>query len=840
MPKLCKAWRRAPGWIAPTSWLERDWKKPGCASDAFVRANRLVSEARFHQQKGLLTEAHQRLEEALALDPDHTDAQRLSQRVHDELERRRVDQQVQQAIRSARDHMAAKCFSEALTILDEIETVLPGAGGVPELRADIQQEQAEEERRLRAEKFNEALARTREAMQELDLERAGQMVESLGANFADEPGAADVLPGLRARLAALIRAKETAQSQQRIRGLLKEKSFREALDLLAEALRKFPDDAGLERLRKSAEDLYRSHQRAEAIAVVLNQATSRRDRGDVQGALETILEGRKSLGDEAAFADLAHQLEMEIEQQRYSAALEKLLKDSSELMAAGEYSEAIDRLESASEFGGEAEVRALLDSARAAAAIHEERSYVEETLAAVEKLQSEGAWSEALGAVEQGLSRYPHNSRLVQSADRLRDLVELEQARAAIERHRAAIRQEIDSSRWQHAAEALRKARAEFPGDRAFDDLADRVDAGLYEEGWRAVEERVNHALSANSVSQALGTLENEATRTIYANDPRWKALALDVTKRREYEEALVEAERHRKAGSLSEAEELLTQIINKGPRDKRAQQLRGAIQSQHLEALRQEEIARITQGIREHLTRNDLARAESELSAARTRYPGESIWSELQAGLDGCQQALRRQADIAAAEKGVRKSLRRDDIPHALAVWADARARFPDHAVWETLEAEIRARQEVLQRRTDIAATENSVRQSLGGGDIRHATAVLAAARERFPGEAIWETLEAEIKALEAALQRQYEIAAISESVRRWLNRDHTRAELEAISSTDKPKALLFRRGEDLQPARAELGAARAKYPDEHLWDSAAGRNRRAPRVSGCGKRDC
>ena len=36
--------------------------------------------------------------------------------------------------------------------------------------------------------------------------------------------------------------------QQKIRALLKEKSFREALDLLAEALRKFPGDAGLERL----------------------------------------------------------------------------------------------------------------------------------------------------------------------------------------------------------------------------------------------------------------------------------------------------------------------------------------------------------------------------------------------------------------------------------------------------------------------------------------------------------------------------------------------------------------------------------------------------------------
>lgn len=789
--------------------------------DASVRANRLVSEARFQQQKGLLTEARQRLEEALALDPDHTDARRLSQRVGDELERRRNDQQRQQAIRAARDHMAAKRYTEALAILDEIEKVMPGAGGVPELRADIQHELAEEDRRLRAEKFNLALARTREAMQDPDLERASQMVEHLCANFADEPGAADVLPGLRERMAALIRAKETAQTQQKIRALLKEKSFPEALRLLAEALRRFPGDAGLERLRKSAEDLYEAHQRAEGIAVVLKQATARRDRGDAQGALDTILQGRRLLGDEAAFADLARQLEMEIEQQRYSAALEKLLKESGELMAAGRYSEAIARLENAREFGGEAEVRALLDSARAAAAIHEERVYVETTLAAVEKLQSAAAWSEALETLERGLSRYPHNSSLTQCADRLRDRVELERARATIENHRTTIRRELDARRWKAAAEALRQARAEFPGDRAFDDLADRVEAGQYEEGWRAVEMRVNQALSDNALSQAQGNLQSESTRTVYAKDPRWKALEREIAQRREYEEALAEAERRRKAGSLSEAEELLTEIIKQGPLDKRAQQLRGAIQSQHSEAVRQQEIARITQAIREHVTRDDLARAAADLTAARTRYPGENVWSELQGVVDGRQQTVRRQAEIAAAEKAVRQLIGRDDFPQAVAVWAAARNKFPGEAIWATLEGEIRARQAVVKRQTDIASAGSEVRQALGRDDIRQASVVLTAARAKFPGEALWATLEAEINARGTVVKRQLEIAALGDNMRRYLNRTHTWDGSDATPAADRRNALLSRRSEDLATATAELQVARAKHPGEPLWDT-------------------
>lgn len=731
--------------------------------DRYVRANRLVSEAVFQQQKGLLTEAQERLQAALAIDPDHTGAIRLYQRVSDELERRRLDQQRQQAMRAAREHLAAKRFAEGLAVLDEIERQQPGAAGVAELRAEIQREQAEEGRRLRAERFNLALARTREAMQAGDLELAGRMVDHLFANFAAEPGAAEVLPGLRRQLNALIDAREIAQYQQKARDLLREKSFPEALALLAEALRKFRDDQGLERLNKMAEDLYRAHQRSEAIAAVLKEATARREAGDLQGALDTILKGRRDLGDEAAFADLARQLEMEIEQQRYSAGLESLLKESRALMAGGKFSEAADRLASAGEFSGEAEVHALLDSARSAAAIEEERRFVEVTLAAAGKLESEGELAPARGAVEQGLARYPHNSSLTQTAERLRDLVEQQRRRALIERHRTMIRLEIEDGEWKRAQAALRKARAEFPGDSAFDDLAGRVEAGLYEDGWRKVEARVNQRLAENDLSQAEKNLEDQATRTLYAQDPRWKALAQEVARRREYETALLEADHQRNAGRLSDVETLLTGIINQGPPDKRAHQMRDAVRRQRSETLRQAEIARIAEGIRERLKRGDLEQAGPELAAARARYPGESVWTELQAELDTRQQALRRQADIAAAEE--------------------------------------------------------SVRQALGRDHIRQAVALLMAACGKFPGEAVWTTLEDEINARQAVLKQQHEISAMAESVRRWLSRDHTQADLEAVSLTGMREALLQRRREDLRPAMAELDAARAKYPGEDLW---------------------
>jgi len=55
--------------------------------DCAVRASRLVAEARLNQQKELLSEALEKLQAALEIDPDHADAKELLPRVREEFER---------------------------------------------------------------------------------------------------------------------------------------------------------------------------------------------------------------------------------------------------------------------------------------------------------------------------------------------------------------------------------------------------------------------------------------------------------------------------------------------------------------------------------------------------------------------------------------------------------------------------------------------------------------------------------------------------------------------------------------------------------------------------------
>jgi hypothetical protein len=463
------------------------------------------------------------------------------------------------------------------------------------------------------------------------------------------------------------------------------------------------------------------------------------------------MDGRRKLGEEAAFVDLSRQLEMEIEQQRYAAGLESLFEEARALLAARRYSETVDRIESAKEFSGEAAVRTLLDEARAAAAMELEQNFVAETLAAAASSQSRGASNEALEAVERALAQYPHNASLVQTADQLRDGMEMERHQSSIAKHRATILLEIEDHKWKQAGAALRKARSEFPGEEVFDDLAAQVEVALFDAGLHEVEAQVRANLAANAVSHAEQKLN--ATRTVYAHHPRWKVLEQEVVRRLEYESSLREADRKRNASRLSEAEELLTAIINQGPPDKRAGQMRDAIRMQRSEAVRQAEILRIAEAIRERLKRDDLAQATSELAAARARYPGESFWTNLQAEIEARRETLQR-ASIATFEASVRECLSQHDLEQARARLAAARKQHPSENLWTALQAEIDVVDGILRRQAEVAAVGDRVRQGLKRDDLGRAVAELNAARAKYPAEALWSTLEAEIDARRAALE--------------------------------------------------------------------------------------
>ena len=499
-----------------------------------LQANKLVAEARRDQQRGHLGDALQRLKMALQLDSDHTDAGMLCRRVEAELERRAKEQQMQEAINAASQHLAKKRYDEALSALSKAEEEHPLPVGIAELRRHIEREKQADERRKRSDQFKVVISKIRLALQAHELTTAADLLDNLSADFAGEVGFDELRAELRSQLDAQIRAHAVLTCSQQAQEMLRRGSFREALVVLGEALQRFPEDTGLQRLRESAQERLEAQQQSEAIAAVLKEAAARRDAEDFTGALEIIERGRTSLGDVTELIDLTRQLELEIEQQRYAAGLKRVLMAGNDLISAGKYAEAIRVIEDANDYKQESEVQGLLSSARAAVAMQQEQQDVEASLDVGRGFEQKGEWDRALRVLQEALRNYPQNLALSRAAARIEDEIAEEQRRARTANHRSLIESAIEEKNWDKARIAVRSARSECPEEGIFETYAEQVERASFEAGLEAVAEEVHDRLTANELAKAAEQLN--LTRTIYSGAPRWKSLQEEVANRQRHE----------------------------------------------------------------------------------------------------------------------------------------------------------------------------------------------------------------------------------------------------------------------------------------------------------------
>ncbi|MBZ5623910.1 MAG: PEGA domain-containing protein, partial [Acidobacteriia bacterium] len=355
----------------------------------------------------------------------------------------------------------------------------------------------------------------------------------------------------------------------------------------------------------------------------------------------------------------------------------------------------------------------------------------------------------------------------------------------------------------RRAAAELAAARAKYSGEGLWATLQAEIDERQELLRQRTevlqLEESIRGCMKRDHLRQAAGELD--AARAKYPSEGRWVTLAADISARqvwlsRQAEVAAI-AESIRgclKRDDLRQAVAELGAARAKYPDESLWAALEVEISARQVWLNRQAEVAAIGENIRGCLKRDDLRQAVAELSAARTKYPSEGLWVELQGEADARQALLNRQAEVAAIGESIRGCLKRDDLRQAVAELGAARAKYPGESLWATLE-EIIARQTLLKRQAEIAAIVESIRRCLKRENVRQAVADLGAARAKYPGESLWAELQVEVDARQALLKRQAEIAAMAESIRGCLKRD------------------------DLRQAAAELGAARTKYPGENLW---------------------
>ncbi len=664
---------------------------------AHLKANKLVAEARRDQQKGELAEAVARIKAALEADAGHTDAQALLPRLEAELGRRERERLTQQSLREISDLIAQRMFAAASAKLDEFEAAQPGSSRALELRSLLERERAEQQRRERADQFNALAAELRGALQHRDWARCEEILSTLSDNYADVPGASELALQSRAQLEAQVRAEAISAYGQQARDLIRQKWLPEALDLLDQALERFPNESGLLRLRESAEALYAAQRHSEAVSSLIAEAAALRDAGQLEQALKLIERGRGTLGDEPAFDEIERELQIELEHQRYAAGLDQLLADAQNLFEAGKYEKTIGLLEAAGVYQGEAAVQALLDSARSAAALERERRDVAAALEAARKLEQERQLQAALDRVDETLREYPHNTALAQTEERLTKRLAEERRNRRVDELRAQVSIAIAQRNWERARAEIERAQAELPNEFALAEIAEQVTRAEFDATLAETVEDVRNNLANNDIAKAEQLLT--VTRAVYSGDPRWQSLEHQVAKRKAYEAALAAAAESRQVGDFAAAETRLTQLVHSGALDDRAARL--------LSEVREEKFAREAGRIDEAMDAGDF---DGAIAIAEALTPDAPAGWKARLADRGAEAKRRRQAAIEREER--------------------ERETAESSKIFET------------------------IRQLLSGGEVDRAQAELTKGRELYPKAYIWLRVEGEIEDYRRFLQ--------------------------------------------------------------------------------------
>ena len=761
--------------------------------EAFTKANRLVAEARRDQQNKHLDTAIQRLQLALKHDPEHSDAKSLLGRIDAEI--RRASDASQKVIDAALDLLAKKQYEDAHAVLDRIEADSRVAPRVSEIRARIDREKAEAERQRRSEQFNIAIASAREALRARDMAKAGHLLNFVSNQFASETGAFEIISVLRAQFEAQTRADEIAGCVQQVEYLASNRLFREAFGAAQEAVRRFPEEESLLRLRDSVAAQLRAYE----LDAVLNRIGVLRAEGKLQSALEAIAVARRRLGEEQAIEKQAREIERQL-------GLEELLKNVRSSLKAADYEAAISRMEAAVEYENENDVRALLALARVSAARQSETKAVEVALQTSRAAAELGYPDRAINALEEALRSYPANAALIKAASALRERIASER-RALVAQHRRRITAAISEQNWKNAENAIDAAWRECGEEPEFKSLAEQVERGRTDGELRELETRVRQRLASNDVPGAAHHLSE--AQAVHANDPRWKRLSDLVTGRMAFESAMAEADRNKNRGDLDEAERRLQILIDRGDLDDRASRL--------LSEVRERKLSRQIEEAENAIGRGDFDRGITLLRTMQIQVP-EAASAKIASAYE--KALARRDSEIARLVQSIRERLDHDNTREAGQELADAVSKFPGENSWELLRAEIASHAAFLEGLARVERQYNAAHFEAAEKELSALRVPLSAKpRVQALRESITAALEKQVEEERLKKKRaDEEQVRIAEAARlRQLEEERLKKQ-----RAEEEKALLAEAARLKQLEEERLKKQRAEEEQAHLAEAA------------------
>ena len=710
------------------------WDRQDAIDNALRQGNELRTQRRF-------AEAIELVESVLRdYSSDPALVALLEQLEQDWARKRRADA-VRKAVDYAEDLLRRQLPAEAQQHLRQALVQYPGEAILAELLERSESEMRAQER-----------ARAIEALVQDASARAAAQDFSLALSILDRglerwPGEAALL-SLRKQIAdsevAWKRKKEIAAAVQRASKLSSSSKFAEALEVIAQAKRKFPGETELEQLERRTEAEWEQHKRREAVRGIASEARLLLSRGRLDEAQDALNEALVRYAGEGDLEALLGQVREAIRTRERARAIEKLIGESAAFVASHQFDKARALLQNGlGAFPAEQSIVRQLEAVNSAAQKWEREQAMQQTIAQADQLAAALRFDEALQVLASSAASSP---ALADARRRIERDREQYQRRQAVEQGLQEAAASIEKGLPDDAVKRLEQLASKYAGEPQIAALLSRAREAAaakkaLEVRQREVQETIRECellLGQARFKEAFDRLN--ATCARYAAEPallefqqRLELAAARYEREQAVKRALAEAGGLLDAGRVEEAIESLRKSCGAYPREG---SLTVLLAKAEQELASRQEIGRVVREANGLMEQGKDEEAVRSLERALAAYPGNSELDALAArAKNQLEQRLRDEA-VAALSRDAQSLAASHDYPGALQIIQRGLSRWPRDerllSVQQTLDAGQQEWKREQARRAIVEEIERLIREERFRDGSRRAEQAL----KTYPGD--------------------------------------------------------------------------------------------------------
>ena len=470
------------------------------------RLNEWLRLAESAHDGGELEEALAATEEALALDPENTEAMALHAVITRELAERAKLKQVQSFIDEARKQISSRRFTAALEVLKKAESLDPAATGIIELISLASTGQQQERRRKELEQIT---ANVQEALNRSDHLAACERAAEALRKFPDDRALAKLKALADKEREAYEKRTYIETRVSTARRLLEEHRSQEALPSLEEALARYPGEFVLVTMHAFVTESIEREQTEQFKTQAIQQAKEAIRRKAYDEAID-VLRAAQQKSPSSEFEDLLQFAADEAAAHEKQLVIDAAAQEAHRLISADEFESAIALLEQTLKKLDDQELRIILADAQSQ--LERFDCGVQEAINAAQRLRHSQRFSEAVKLMEGQLETYRKSP---QFCNALEDLRGEEQRVHAFSTVKEQVREAVADSNYDGALALLEAFQHQFGAIQDAQLLRNEIEVKRGKAATLLLERALTDArilLLVNSYTTALGVLDRVAS----------------------------------------------------------------------------------------------------------------------------------------------------------------------------------------------------------------------------------------------------------------------------------------------------------------------------------------